>query len=504
MISKSMGRSSPGASRPRHVLVLDISKSMLAPLPDPSDPHNVVRKIEVARAATFRIFEEVQTQGAMFGLVVFNSGARVALPLQEVRPESRPALDNIIALLQPSGKSAIWDALALGADLLRIEGGGVVGNLVLVTDGWDNMSQRFTAPGLDAPPPPPPPGYAAPPPAPKSDIVPYTVSPGSRLALQIIGIGSGVERDKGVDSVRMRSFADRFSGRAIALQLPCSVNYQEVVTSQELFSRMVNAFVDLPFDDSRGLETLHPDEVAQSAASAAKALREGDRSGLVSHLGATQTAAEKEAPATGPTMEVDVLNPSTAVPPAFLKERYGPVGEVAEAYMAHDWARAQAILYQKGSLIPPVTRFYWQARIFFAQGERGEASRFLTQAWAEAEKLPHADRRKLFRRLGLLQAKISGDHETESLVEFFEAAETKARNATPIARDRLETMFDKILELRRTYALVKGGGSGAAVHEALVEEIFGLLQDARLDNTQRDPAIDGFLDFVEIALAEMR
>jgi len=37
-----------------------------------------------------------------------------------------------------------------------------------------------------------------------------------------------------------------------------------------------------------------------------------------------------------------------------------------------------------------------------------------------------------------------------------------------------------------------------------VEEIFGLLQDTRLENAGGDAAVEGALDFIEICLAEMR
>ncbi len=500
----------PGASqRPRHVLVLDISKSMLAPLPDPSDPSRIRRKIEVARAATYRIFEAVQSQGAMFGLVIFNNVAHVAIPLTEIRPEIRPALDNLVALLPPKGRSAIWDALALGADLLRVEGGATQGNLVLVTDGWDNMSQRFGAPGIDLPPPPPPGAVPGTYPPPRADILAHLLTQGSRLGLRIIGIGSGVERDKGVDSVRMRAFTDAYGQRAQAWRLPCSVSYEEVTTSEELFSKMVQAFVDIPFEDAMVVENLHPDELAEAAASAARALRDTDgRRSVVGHLtsgrsgaGSAGGGATRPGPQ-GSAMDVDILNPHAGPSPVNLRDRYGPLGEVAEAYMARDWARAQAILYQKGGLIAPVTRFYWQARVYFAQGEKGEAGRYLAQAWAEAEALPATDRGRVVRRLALLQAKVAGDKETESLVTFYDAAETKARSAGGGLAEKLEKMFDQILALRGTYATVKGGG--AVAHEDLVESIFGTLQDARLANTQRDPAIDAFLDFAEIALAEMR
>ncbi len=485
---------SPPPPRPRHVLVLDISKSMLAPLPDPVDESKVRRKIEVARAATYRIFEAVQTQGSYFGLVIFSNTAKVAIPLTEIRPEIRPALDNMVALLQPSGRSAIWDALALGADLLRAPGGGVVGNLVLVTDGWDNMSQRFRTDGEEEVP-----GASSPLPG-RQSVLSYVLNPRSRVALQVIGIGSGGEKDKGVDSQRMGRFTRAYAHRAQALGIPCTVSYQEVITSEELFSRMVTAFLDVPFDDQRNLEELHPDDVAQAAAAAARGLRDGHRPSPVEYLSSNRNPSGAAPPAA--PLEVDILDAQASQGAVNLQERYGPLGEIVQAYLDHDYTRAETLLYQKGGLVAPLTRFYWQARVAFAQGKNEEASRDLAQAWTEAEGLSGVERTRILRRLALLQAKITGDEETAQLVSIFDAAETRARAIGPEARERLERIFDEILELRRTYAQVSGGG--AARHEALVETIFGELQDARLQNKPRDATLEAFFDFAEIALAEMR
>ncbi|MCI4317207.1 MAG: hypothetical protein L3J96_01590, partial [Thermoplasmata archaeon] len=170
-----------------------------------------------------------------------------------------PYIESLISMLTPSGRSAIWDALAVGADLLRT-GNGVEGNLVLVTDGWDNASARFTVsePGQ------PTPGN-------HSELTPYILPPGSNLTLKVIGIGSGSERDKGVDSGRMGRFLDGIGRRASELQVPTTFTYQEVVTGSQLFSQMVNAFLDVDFEGARGIDQLHPEELARHAASAAKA-----------------------------------------------------------------------------------------------------------------------------------------------------------------------------------------------------------------------------------------
>jgi Mg-chelatase subunit ChlD len=130
-------------TRERNVLLLDLSKSMLAPLPDAGPGQPDRQKIEVARTAVFRILQDAATSGALFGLVTFTETVRVAVPLTDIHRENLPYIENLISLLTPSGRSAIWDALAVGADLLRMGPQGVHGNLVLVTDGWDNASTRF-------------------------------------------------------------------------------------------------------------------------------------------------------------------------------------------------------------------------------------------------------------------------------------------------------------------------------------------------------------------------
>ncbi|MCI4317208.1 MAG: VWA domain-containing protein, partial [Thermoplasmata archaeon] len=61
----------PSPVRERHVLILDLSKSMLAPLPDTGGGGPDKQKIEVARTAVYRILENAETNGAFFGLVTF-------------------------------------------------------------------------------------------------------------------------------------------------------------------------------------------------------------------------------------------------------------------------------------------------------------------------------------------------------------------------------------------------------------------------------------------------
>src|SRR5579864_4982607 len=124
-------------TRERNVLLLDLSKSMLAPLPDPQGSRGERQKIEVARTAVYRILHDGARSGTPFALVTFTGDVRIAVPLGPIEPDHLPYIENLISLLTPSGRSAIWDAIGVGADLLRTGDEGVQGNLVLVTDGWD-------------------------------------------------------------------------------------------------------------------------------------------------------------------------------------------------------------------------------------------------------------------------------------------------------------------------------------------------------------------------------
>jgi tetratricopeptide (TPR) repeat protein len=493
--------SAPPAPRERHVLILDLSKSMLAPLPDPENPGPEKQKIEVARTAVYRILENAESTGAFFGLVTFTENVRVAVPLTEIKRENLPSVEGLISMLTPSGRSAIWDALAVGADLLRSGAGGAVrGNLVLVTDGWDNASTRFEVRD-----PSHPPSVNS-----KTDLVPYVLPPESDLAFRVIGIGSGAERDKGVDSLRMNGFISQLTQRARDLHLPVGFGYQEVVTGSQLFSQMVNAFLDVDYEGVRPLEQLHPDELAKNAAVAARALKEPQQHATVSRLSAHASAPAdaSETYSEAVSMEVDVLSAPNGLAPPYLKERYGPLGTVIEAYLAKDYDLALDRLGKSQALLPAITRQYWSARIYFARGEIVEAARSLLQAWQEAEQLPAATRGRILRRLALLQAKMQNDKETETLVQFLDDTEHRIGRANPQLKSRLVELFGRLMELRGTYQLTKIGAddptAAAQKHEQAVEHMFGLLQDARLENTGVDPAVDGALDFIEICLAEMR
>ncbi len=492
----------PGrAVRERHVLILDLSKSMLAPLPDPENPGPEKQKIEVARTAVYRILENAEATNAYFGLVTFTETVRVAVPMTEIRRENLPYIESLISVLTPSGRSAIWDALAVGADLLRSGGGGVRGNLVLVTDGWDNASSKF-----EVPEPSGPPTTGA-----RTDLVPYLLTPGSDLTLRVIGIGSGAERDKGVDAGRMNAFLYRLGQRGQELGLSPAFSFQEVVTGSQLFAQLVNAFLDIDFEGSRPIDQLHPEELARNAASAARALKEPQQHATVSRLEShlASAAAAEAAYSEATAMEVDVLSTPNGIVPPYLKDRYGPLGTVIEAYLAKDFDGALERLNRAQAVLPAVTRQYWLARIHFGRNEIVEAARALLQAWSEAEHLPPANRGRVIRRLALLQARMQNDRETEMLVQFIDDTETKLARAPPKLRSQLTELFGRLMELRGTYQLTKIEGEDAVAdaarrHEAAVERAFGLLQDSRLENTGTDPVADSALDFVEICLAEMR
>ena len=485
-------------ARERHVLVLDLSKSMMAPLPDPSSPGPEKQKIEVARTAVYRILENAENLHGLFGLVTFTESVRVAVPLTEIHRENLPYLESLISMLTPSGRSAIWDALAVGCDMLRSGDGGVHGTLVLVTDGWDNASQRFE---VQDPVRPPSPGS-------KMDLVSYMLPPHSELTFRVIGIGSGMERDKGVDSRRMNTFLTQLTQRAQLIGAPPGFTYQEVVTGSQLFAQMVYAFLDIDFEGSRPIEHLHPEELARHAASAARALKEPQQHATVTRLtGQFAPATEPTPDANGPVMEVDVLSAPSGIVPPYLRERYGPLGSVIEAYMAHDFDGALDRLGRANALLPLVTTQYWAARIHFARGEIVEAARSLLHAWSEAEKLPAASRGRVLRRLALLQARMQNDKETETLVQFIDETESRLDRVDAGFRFHLLDLFGRLLELRGTYQLTRLGHEDSAEaahrHEAAVEEIFGRLQDLRLE-APGDPTVDGALDFIEICLAEMR
>jgi von Willebrand factor type A domain len=494
---------SPPANPPvreRNVLLLDLSKSMLAPLPDTAPGQPERQKIEVARTAVFRILQDAANSGSLFGLVTFTETVRVAVPLTEIHRENLPYIENLISLLTPSGRSAIWDALAVGADLLRMGPQGVQGNLVLVTDGWDNASTRFDVQLPNAPKLP----------EGRVDLVPYMLPGGSRLTMRIIGIGSGVEKDKGVDAERMNYLLSQMGVRAQTVGLPAAFTFQEVNTGSQLFAQMVNAFLDVGYEDDRPIEELHPEELARHAANAAKALKEPQQHATVSRIDAAHAAARAEPSYSEiQDLEVDVVATTGGTTPAYLKERYGPLGEVVEAYMSGQTDRALSLLNRAAAVLPPVTRLYWEARIQYSNQAVVEAARALLQAWAEAEKLPPASQPKILRRIALLQARMQNDKETETLVRFIDATEHRLGSADPATRDRLMSLFGKLMELRGTYQLTRIAGEGdvqdaSIKHEAAVEQVFGLLQDTRLELSTSGPAVEGALDFIEICLAEMR
>ncbi|MCI4349208.1 MAG: VWA domain-containing protein, partial [Thermoplasmata archaeon] len=87
----------------RQVLVLDLSRSMRAPLPDPAGPER--EKIEIARSAVGRIVRHAQSSRSAFGLVSFNDAAKVVLPLGLIKRADIARIDGIIADLEPDGRS---------------------------------------------------------------------------------------------------------------------------------------------------------------------------------------------------------------------------------------------------------------------------------------------------------------------------------------------------------------------------------------------------------------
>jgi hypothetical protein len=486
--------------RERNILLLDLSKSMLAPLPEPDGTSRERQKIEVARAAVYRILQDAAKSGTPFGLVTFTETVRVPVPLGTIHRDHLPFIENLISLLSPSGRSAIWDAIGTGADLLRSGEQGVQGNLVLVTDGWDNASTRYAARTPDANAPGPK----------RVDLVPYVLPPNSQLNVRILGIGSGGERDKGVDAGEMNSLLTRLRLRAAEIGSTSVFTFQEVTTGSQLFAQMVQAFLDVGYGDERPApDELHPEELARTAADAAKALKDPAAHETVARLRLVPpTPPSPTSAVVTPEVEVGVVA-TAAGTPAYLKDRYGPIGEIVEAYLAGQYDTAANLLVRASSVLPPVTRSYWEARIRFAQHRAPEAARALLDAWAEAEKLPGESRPQVQRRLALLQAKLQSDASTEALVRFLDDTEHRLEGTKPAIRERLRSLLGDLMELRGTYSLTRLAGSGdlqdaALKHEEAVEQVFGRLQDARLELSGTGPVVDGTLDFIEICLAEMR
>jgi von Willebrand factor type A domain len=486
--------------RERNVLLLDLSKSMLAPLPEPDGASRERQKIEVARTAVYRILQDAAKSGTPFGLVTFTETIRVPVPLGQIHRDHLPYIENLISLLAPSGRSAIWDAMGTGADLLRAGDQGVRGNLVLVTDGWDNASTHFGAR-------PPDPNSAT---RPVADLVPYLLPANSQLSVRILGIGSGDERDKGVDGRQMNELLERLRHRSGEIGSPGVFTFQEVTTGSALYAQMVQAFLDVGYGDERPpIDELHPEELAKTAAVAARALKEPGSHETVSrlHVGTPAGTAPSSALVSS-GVEVGVVAHASGTS-TFLRDRYGPLGEVVEAYLQTDYELASNLLARATGVLPPVTRWYWEARIRYAEGKPDDAARALLEAWGAAERLPDDSRAQVVRRIALLQAKLQHDEETETLVRFLDDAERRLEGTRPAIRDVLRSLLADLMELRGTYQLTRLAGAGdvqdaALKHEAAVEKVFGRLQDARLAYAGTGPMVDGTLDFIEICLAEMR
>jgi hypothetical protein len=474
------------------VLVLDLSRSMLAPLPDPSG--SLRQKIEVARAAVYQILQTVSRTATPFGLVSFSSTAKVVVPLGEIHPTNLPYVHSLLGMLAPSGRSAIWDGLALGADLLRAPTGEVRGTLVLVTDGWDNASVRFA--------PPEPDGRAR---TDRADLLGHIAPPGSRLTLRVIGIGNGAERDKGVDSARMGLFLTALDARGRSTGVHSSATYQEVDTATDLFVEIVQAFLDIE-DPAAAEGEPSVDDIARDAGQAAKALREPRGHAVVARLSAPSGGGATD---DGPALEVDLVRTANGLLPPYAKERYGPLGEAVNAYLAADYESARRQLDRARPVLPPVSYAYWRAKISLARGDSVDAGAALMKAWEAADALPRTGRMRIVRRIALLQSRLHKDPETEALVRFLEETESKLQGQPEALRATLMGMFDDLLELRGTYQLTRGAAADDAApaarrHEEAVEAIFGRVQDLRLENTTGDRTVEGALDFIEICLAEMR
>ncbi len=148
---------------------------------------------------------------------------------------------------------------------------------------------------------------------------------------------------------------------------------------------------------------------------------------------------------------------------------------------------ALALLAKASAVLPPVTRLYWEARIRYSNGAIVEAARALLQAWAEAEKLPPAVATEDSSPTSAppsADAERQGDRDPRP-VHRRDGAPARRRGPTRRATGSW-SLFAKLMELRGTYQLTRIAATGdvqdaAAKHEEAVEQVFGMLQDARLD-----------------------
>ncbi len=308
---------------------------------------------------------------------------------------------------------------------------GVHGNLVLVTDGWDNASARFdvSLPGQ------------APPPSGRVDLVTYMLPPQSALTLRVIGIGSGMERDKGVDGARIQELLDQMTraragaGPPGGVQLPGGHDGLGAVRpdGQRVPRRRVRR-------TTGRIEDLHPEELAQHAASAARALKEPQQHATVSRIRSPGSSRPRPRCTyrRRRTSRSTCSSPARgAARPPYLKERYGPLGEVVEAYLARDSStRALALDRTLGARpspgdppllggagpVRPAGRSSRRPGPCFRRGTRPKSSRPTSQT-------------RILRRLALLQARMQNDKETETLVRFIDDTEQRLARCGPEVRD---------------------------------------------------------------------
>lgn len=466
---------------------------MLAPIPDPSGTER--SKIEVARAAVAQIIVQARWSGAPFAMVTFDDRPKVSLPLAPIDAANLPYVERIIPLLTPSGHSAIWDALAMGADLLRQPTGAVVGTIVLVTDGWDNASTAFAPPSE-----PIPEGGSA-----RRDLFEHLLPSGSRLDLRILGIGSGEARDQGVDAARMQGLLHGLSSKAVEVGSPTSFVFEEVETAAGLFREMVRAFVDV--DEIEPVEEIEPSDVpAELAEAAARALTSPSQHSAITRLASPPSEAAAAIASEG--FEVGTL-PTSSRSAWSLRPKFGPLLDVAEAYLARDYGAASEALRRSELLIPPVTYLYWQAKIAFGRGDVIDAAGALLKAWNASESLPKPSRLKVSRRLALLQAQLQDDPETESLLRYIERTDLRIAEAPADLQARVMDLFERLIALRGSFLTEQrdradGGDQSPGRHAEAVQEVANRLRDVRRDAASDRPEVLEALAFVEICLDQLR
>ncbi|MGH7754896.1 MAG: vWA domain-containing protein [Vulcanimicrobiaceae bacterium] len=167
------------------VLCIDTSGSMTA--------RDLAPSRALAAAAAARDFIDATPPGTRIGIVSFATAANVIVPLTR---EKSTALDGLDRLPEPSGATAIGDALALAARQLPVGGRRAI---LVLTDGVNNsgrdplvLAERIGERGVAI----------------------FTVGVGTNAAGQLI---PGTDEPAGLDESTLRAIADAGHGRYVGV-----------------------------------------------------------------------------------------------------------------------------------------------------------------------------------------------------------------------------------------------------------------------------------------------